>query len=58
MKNLWSKEPAMILGTIQAILAAVTSFGLQLTTEQIGAIMTVSSMIIGLITRFRVSPVK
>ena len=57
MKEAWSKEPAMFLGVIQALLSLFISFGLNLKTEQIGAIVTFSSVIIAFITRSQVVPV-
>ena len=56
MKNVWLSEPTMILAVVQSIIALVISFGVGLTTEQVGAIMAASSAIIGLITRSRVVP--
>jgi hypothetical protein len=44
-------EPALILGTVQAILALVVSFGVGLTAEQIGAIMAAAAMFVALLTR-------
>lgn len=54
--KLWNNEPAMFLAVVQSILALVVSFGLNLTPEQIGSIMAVSSAILGLITRSQVTP--
>jgi len=57
MKDAWSREPAMFLGVIQALLSLFISFGLNLKTEQIGAILTFSAVLIAFITRSQVVPV-
>lgn len=50
------REPAMVLALIQAVLALVVTFGLHLSPEQTGAIVAVSAIVLGLITRSRVTP--
>ena len=37
--TLWGREPAMVLALVQAVLALVVAFGLQLAPDQIGAIL-------------------
>lgn len=54
--NLFNREPAMIVALLQAAIALGVSFGLQLTSEQIGTIMAFTAAILGLITRSQVSP--
>jgi hypothetical protein len=51
------REPAMVLALVQAVLALVVAFGLNLAPDQIGAILAVTAVVLGLITRSRVSPV-
>ena len=53
--------PAPIRGRTQAIfwigfVALVVAFGLNLAPDQIGAILAVTAVVLGLITRSRVSP--
>ncbi len=55
--TIWGREPAMLLALVQAVLALVVAFGLKLAPDQIGAILAVTSVVLGLITRSRVSPV-
>jgi len=55
--NLYHREPAMVLALVQAVIALVVAFGLQLEPDQIGAILAVTAVVLGLITRSRVSPV-
>ena len=40
----------------EAVIALVVAFGLQLKPDQIGAILAVTAVVLGLITRSRVSP--
>jgi hypothetical protein len=46
-----------VLALVQAVIALVVAFGLNLAPDQIGAILAVTAVILGLITRSRVSPV-
>ena len=54
--TLWSHEPPMLLALVQAVIALVVAFGLNLAPDQIGAIVAVTAVVLGLITRSRVSP--
>lgn len=54
--NLWGREPAMVLALVQAVIVLAVSFGLRLTPEQTGAILAVTAVVLGLITRTQVSP--
>jgi hypothetical protein len=54
--TIWGREPAMLLALVQAVIALVVAFGLNLKPDQIGAILAVTAVILGLITRSRVSP--
>lgn len=55
---MFGKEPAVILGALQASLALGLSFGLHLTPAQIGAIMAAAAAILALVVRQQVTPVK
>ncbi len=55
--TIWGREPAMVLALVQAVIALVVAFGLNLAPDQIGAILAVTAVILGLITRSRVTPV-
>jgi hypothetical protein len=52
------KEPAVILGALQAILALGISFGLHLNPTQIGAITAAAAAVLALVVRQQVIPVK
>lgn len=55
--NLWDREPALILGAVQAVLVLGVSFGLDLTTEQTAAILAATAAILAVVTRQRVTPI-
>ena len=54
--TIWGREPAMVLALVQAAIALVVAFGLSLAPDQIGAILAVTAVVLGLVTRGRVSP--
>jgi len=54
--GLWGREPAMVLALVQCVLVLGVSFGLRLTPEQTGAILALTAVVLGLITRTQVSP--
>lgn len=58
MKNLWGREPALILGLVQAILALAISFGADLDANEVGAILAVTAAILAVVTRQSVTPKK
>lgn len=49
--NLFSKEPAVIVGLVQAALVLAVSFGFDLTGEQVGAITAFAAAILALVVR-------
>ncbi len=50
------REPAVLLGLVQAVLALVLSFGLHITEEQMGAILAVTAFVLAIVTRQAVTP--
>lgn len=54
--GLWGREPAMVLALVQTALVLAVSFGLKLSPEQTGAILALTAVVLGLITRSQVSP--
>ena len=54
--NLWNREPAMVLALVQCVIVLAVSFGLQLTPEQTGAILALTAVVLGLVTRSQVTP--
>lgn len=55
---MFGREPALILGVIQAGLALGVGFGLNLSTEQMGLLMAFSAALLAVITRSQVTPTK
>lgn len=55
--NLWGREPAAVLALVQAVIVLAVTFGLRLTPEQTAAILALTAIVLGLITRSRVTPV-
>lgn len=51
------REPALVTGIVGALIALGVAFGLDLTGEQIGAIMAVTTAVLALVTRAQVTPV-
>lgn len=49
-------EPALGAAVLQAILAVAVSFGLDLSAEQVGAIVALAAAVSALLLRRRVSP--
>jgi hypothetical protein len=56
--SVWSKEPVLVLAMVQSGIALVTSFGMSLTAEQIGAILAFTSAVLGVVARSQVTPTK
>lgn len=56
MGTIFGREPAMVLAFIQAIIVLGVSFGLSLTPEQTAAILALTAVGLGLITRQQVKP--
>lgn len=54
---MFGREPALILGAIQAIIALGVGFGLHWSAEQVTLVTAASAAILALITRSQVSPV-
>lgn len=53
---IWKREPALIMGVVQAAIALAVSFGFGLSAEQTGAILAITAAILALITRSQVTP--
>ena len=50
------REPALVTGLVAAVIALGVSFGLDLSGEQTGAIMALTSAILAVVTRQQVTP--
>ena len=56
--SVWDREPAAFLSLVAAGIALVSSFGLNFTGDQVGSIMAFTSVVVGFVTRSKVSPVE
>lgn len=54
--TIWGREPAVVLGAVNAIVALVVGFGLNVTGEQQALIHAAASAVIALWTRRQVTP--
>ena len=52
----WSKEPAVWVGLLQAVLALAVGFGLDITEEQLALSLAVAAAVSAVVVRSRVSP--
>lgn len=50
------REPALVTGFVAAVIALAVAFGLDLSGEQTGAIMAVTTAVLAFITRAQVTP--
>lgn len=55
--SVWDREPAAFLSLVSAAVALISSFGVGLSGEQVGSIMAFTAVLVGFITRSKVSPV-
>ncbi len=51
------REPALIVGLVEAMIALVLAFGVGLTADQIGAILAITNIVLAIVTRSQVTPV-
>lgn len=54
--KLFDREPALFMGVIQSLLAALVIFGVDLSDEQVAALIAVSANVLAFIVRHKVSP--
>lgn len=54
--GIFGREPVMVYGLVQTILALILAFGVDLSTQQTGAILAVTAAVLALITRSKVTP--
>ena len=54
--KIFDREPVMFLAVVQSAIALVAAFGLELTGEQVGGIVTFFAAVLGLVARQQVTP--
>ena len=50
------REPALVAGVVQALLAVLVAFGVPLSDVQVGAILALSAAVLAIVVRQRVTP--
>jgi len=56
--NLFNREPALVMGAVNALLALAVGFGLPITIEQGALINAAVAAVLSVIVRSKVSPVE
>lgn len=56
--NRIQNEPVLVTALVQAVLALVVSFGLDLSPEQIGSVMAVAAAMLAFVARSKVTPTR
>ena len=51
-----SREPALIIGAVQSALVLAVSFGLDLSEDQVAAILALTAAVLSVVTRQLVTP--
>ena len=54
--SLFGREPALILGAVNALIAVAVGFGLNITPEQVGLINAAVAAVLSVIVRAQVTP--
>jgi len=57
MGNLFDREPALILGAVNAVIALAVGFGLDITIEQASLINAAAAAVLSVAVRSQVTPV-
>ena len=55
--SLFGREPALILGAVNSVIAVAVGFGLNVTPEQVGLINAATAAVLAVIVRAQVTPV-
>lgn len=53
---MFGREPALLLGALNAIIAVAVGFGLDVTPEQVGLINAAVAAVLAVVTRQKVTP--
>lgn len=56
--TIFGREPVLVYNFVAAVIALVVSFGLQLTPDQIGAILLVTLAALSVVVRSQVTPTR
>lgn len=53
---IWKREPVLLMGVIQTALELLVAFGLQLSAQQVGALVAASASVLSFLARRQVAP--
>lgn len=56
MTRIWNREPVLSLALVQAAIGLATAFGLNLSGEQVAAVMAFTATLLGWVAREQVTP--
>lgn len=56
MATLWGREPALLIGLANALLALAIGFGANITPEQVGLILAAATAVLAVVVRQNVTP--
>lgn len=56
MLNRIRNEPALVSGAVAAVIALLAAFGLDLSAEQVGAVLAVVAAVLAFVVRAQVTP--
>ncbi len=54
---IWNREPVLVLAVVQAFLALLVGFGVDLTGEQVALVTAFTAAVLGFVARQKVTPV-
>ena len=54
---MWNREPAVLAGLVQSLLALAVAFGLELSSQQVAAVVAATAAVLALAVRQSVTPV-
>lgn len=55
--NVWGREPALVMGLVQAAVALAVGFGLDITAEQVALVNGFVAAVLSVVVRSQVTPV-
>lgn len=58
MGKLWGREPALIIGFVNAVVALAVGFGLDWTGDQVSLVMAAVAALLAVVTRTQVTATK
>jgi len=53
---IWNREPALIIGAVNAVIAVAVGFGLDFTSAQVGLLNAAVAAVLSVLVRRKVTP--